>query len=79
MIPLTGAARSCLTVTHSTSSQTASCRRREDAAAKPFASDVAITAAASVAAARKARVNRVASISMNLALRLSTAIRLREA
>jgi hypothetical protein len=48
--------------------QRAWCRRKVVAAARPFASEAAITAPARAAAARKATVRNIASISTSLAL-----------
>ncbi len=79
MIARGAGTHACLIVTTRTSAQRASCRLSKDAAAKPLASEEAITAAASAAAARKPKVNSSESISMNLAMRLSTMTGLREA
>jgi hypothetical protein len=54
--------RSCLTLTSRVSSQTVICRRNKDTVAKPFASEDAITAIASVATARMATIGSTANI-----------------
>jgi hypothetical protein len=58
--------RSCRTVTIRSSPHRASWRRTEATAAKPLAREAEITAVARTAAARKARIKSVASISVNL-------------